>query len=321
MSLTEAIDIALSAAPVAVAYSLLGLYAFFVVRRRQGAIRWVVFLLGFAWAAALPLLGPVDLPTVRFTAGLWAFVAVLRITDVAWDRYPAPEPRDSLWRFLVTWFVAPDTRWAVDDRERQEFRRAGLRRAARGVVLLAGAVGMLAISTRWPQIHDDVWRQGAWLLVTSALLMPGALALATGVAMLPGLWIDEMFDAPFLSRSPRDFWSRRWNRLFTNAARRHIFRPLLRQRNPALAMVIVFGASALLHEYLVVVSLGTTEGRMTAFFALHCVATLADYRFRRRPPLPRPIAIAMHFTWFWLGFPLFMLAILPAIPIHEVRLW
>ncbi len=307
---------------VAAAYFGLAVYAHYILRGRRGAARGLGYVVGLGVAVAMPWLAPADQPTARFFVALWSFLAAVRLADVAWDKYPAPQPRTSFGWFLFTWICGPDTRWARDDGEVAQFRRAGRRRLGRGVLQVAGALGMFAMSTAWPELHEGLWTQAAWALATTLFLLPGGLAVITGGAMAGlGLWVEETFDNPGLSRSPRDFWSRRWNRLFQAGAQRHIFRPLLRRRRPMLGFALVFGISAVLHEYLVLAAVGEELGLMTAFFGLHGVATFADWRFRHRPKLPRPVAIALHTTWFWAGFPLFMIPVLRCMPIHELRLW
>lgn len=312
---------AIDAACILSAHVVLALFAHYGLRGLRGGIRWAGFVAGTMAALSLPWLAPVEVPLARFVAALWSFLATLRLADVAWDRYPDPRPAGQFGWFLFTWFIGPDARWPTEDHERAELRRAGARRAVRGVAQLGGACAMFAVSTAWPAIHDGLWTQAAWTLATTLFLMPGVLAVASGLAMLPGVWVDETFDSPALSRSPRDFWSRRWNRLFQSAAQRHIFRPLLRRRGPLVAIVAVFVFSAVLHEYLIIASVGATTGAMSAFFGLHCLGTLADWATRHRPRLPRPLAIAAHTAWFWAGFPLFMVPIFQAMPLHELRLW
>ena len=328
MSTEELSALAVRICVVMVAHAALGLYGHYLLRGRTGSTRRSLYLAGFAAAVALPWLAPVDPPLFRFVVALWSFLAAVRLADVAWDRYPAPEPAGSLRWFLLTWISGPDVRWPVDDADRTSARAAGRHRLGRGALQIAGAMGMFALSTAYPAIHDGLWTQGAWVLAVSLFLMPGALAVVTGFAMFAaGVWIEESFDCPLLARSPRDFWSRRWNRLFQASAQRHIFRPLMRQssiprrQRPLAALLAVFVFSAALHEYIIVAAVGRHIGYMTAFFALHGVATWADWRWRSRPALPAPLAIVLHTTWFWAGFPLFMIPVLQAIPIVEVRLW
>ncbi|KAL3894024.1 MAG: hypothetical protein SGCHY_005508 [Lobulomycetales sp.] len=73
-----------------------------------------------------------------------------------------------------------------------------------------------------------------------------------------GVPMKNLFNAPFLSTSPRDFWSRRWNRLFSHCFHRIIFRfrPSQRWGGGTFAMA-VFLLSGIFHEYINYTTLGT----------------------------------------------------------------
>jgi D-alanyl-lipoteichoic acid acyltransferase DltB (MBOAT superfamily) len=143
--------------------------------------------------------------------------------------------------------------------------------------------------------------------------------------MQTGVRIGPMFDAPLLARSPRDFWSRRWNLAFRNLMHRLVFEPIRARGFPRLGVALVFALSAAIHEYLVVAALGRTRGHMTAFFLLHGLATLADGTLARlrggRRLLPRPLAIAAHLVWFLATTPLFFAPVLEIYSVHRWRLW
>ena len=134
--------------------------------------------------------------------------------------------------------------------------------------------------------------------------LAAALDLVFGaVAWLTRAWVGEVFDNPAAALNPREFWSQRWNLVFHNLALRHIFKPLGGRRRFWRAGLSVFLFSALLHEYLVVAALGHTRGHMSAFFALHALATLGYTALHRRrggaPLLPRPLALLAHQAWLW----------------------
>ena len=64
----------------------------------------------------------------------------------------------------------------------------------------------------------------------------------------------------------------------------------------------VFFVSAMLHEVIASVGLKQLDGRMTVFFGIHGLATLVFTAWSHRwpNPLPRPLAIGLHFLWMML---------------------
>jgi D-alanyl-lipoteichoic acid acyltransferase DltB (MBOAT superfamily) len=142
------------------------------------------------------------------------------------------------------------------------------------------------------------------------------VVLAAG--LLAGIEVATVFDMPPIARSPREFWSRRWNRYVHALGFRHLFLPLGGRRHPLLATAAVFVASGLGHEFLVFGALGTAApfGLMTAFFALHGLATVAqmavEARLGRRHVLPRPLAIAAFLAFLLATAPLFL------VPLQEI---
>jgi hypothetical protein len=285
-------------APVAL-YALLRLHA--------GSL-WLLVLC--AASLAVPLLVPADLPMLRFLVGIGALVNVAKAVECLRGRAHDPAMLRPFWRFLFWHSIPPDSTWPVDDAAATNARRAGRRRLLRGAAKLPFVVGLLVLAetmaragmNEWLVLFATLWFTYGWM---------SALAdLVTGLAMQTGIDVVEVFNAPPLARSPIDFWSRRWNLLFVHWARRNLFLPFGGRRRPELALVAVFGVSAVAHEYLVGISLGRMQGYMTAFFLLHGVATLLSAyvaRLRRgRPLMPAPAAVILHVAWLTLTAPLFL---------------
>ncbi len=109
--------------------------------------------------------------------------------------------------------------------------------------------------------------------------------------------------------------------MFRNLGHRVLFQPSARLFGPKLAASTVFIWSIVAHEYLVLASLGHSEGHMTAFFALHGVVTLLVSRFMGKRPWPTPVAIGLHWVWMIATTPLFFAPILHVFPASEWRLW
>ena len=306
-------------------------YARYILVGRRGVARWVLFVSGTLLVASVPALVPTDSlpdwagPVCTFTAAIWALMEAIRLADFAWDRYPDETIRTQAPHFLLTFLVAPDAHW-LEPTARGEARKQGLRVIGRGLAKLPFLFGLLAISTVYPTLHEYWFLQIYWALWTMYFAASaGADFLFIAPYCLAGLSVDEMFDVPPIASSPRDFWSRRWNLVFRTLAHRHIFLPLGGRDRPLLAVSAVFVFSAAVHEYLVVMALGSTQGHMAAFFLLHGAATIAygllSKRRGGRPFMPRPAAIGMHMVFLTVTGWLFFQPFLQVIPAHTFQLW
>lgn len=71
------------------------------------------------------------------------------------------------------------------------------------------------------------------------------------VQILNRVQTEQVVDNPmFSSKSPSDFWGRRWNRLVHGGLKRGVYKPVRSQSSSkALATLSTFVASGLLHEY------------------------------------------------------------------------
>mmetsp|Transcript_43715 Transcript_43715/g.105429 ORF Transcript_43715/g.105429 Transcript_43715/m.105429 type:complete len:237 (-) Transcript_43715:234-944(-) len=71
---------------------------------------------------------------------------------------------------------------------------------------------------------------------------------------LSGCQVDEVMKNPmFESRSPSDFWSRRWNLLIHRVLKGGVYKPVRKHGSITLACISVFLASGLFHEFLLAV--------------------------------------------------------------------
>lgn len=115
------------------------------------------------------------------------------------------------------------------------------------------------------------------------------LVLHFGVARLlsihwrrRGYEARPLFDRPLASRSLGEFWGRRWNVGFRDAAERWIHRPLRRRLGPRGATAAVFAASGVGHDALLSLPAGGGYGRCTLYFAIQLVGVLGGHRLRSR---------------------------------------
>lgn len=133
-----------------------------------------------------------------------------------------------------------------------------------------------------------------------------------GCVILAGYRVDNLFDAPLLSRSPRDFWSRRWNKFINRFALKHV---ALKSRRlpPEGTILLVFGCSGLFHEYFAwgVGGQQAVHGKMMLFFLIQGAAVLVGSKWS--PPLPDRVLNLLTFIWMALTAPLFFTAVQPAV--------
>lgn len=281
--------------------------ALYAVLRLHGGRVWLVTLV--AASLAVPLLVPAGLPMVRFFVGIGALLNIAKAIESVHGRVRDPAMLRSFWRFLFWHTIPPDSSWPAHSDAAASVRSQGRRRLLRGVAKLPFVAGLLALNIAVPRIQTEMWLSVFWTLWFSYAWVSALVDLVTGLAMQTGVHVAEVFNAPPLARSPADFWSRRWNLFFCSWARRNLFLPLGGRRRPALALLAVFAASAVAHEYLVAISLGSTRGHMTAYFMLQGLATLVAIKIARlrhgRPLLPTPAGVSLHVAWFTLTAPLF----------------
>lgn len=155
--------------------------------------------------------------------------------------------------------------------------------AAQAVCALL-AVG--AVVALWP--HTEALGTVARYIVRSLLSAVVVLALAeltTGLVRLvsaaSGASLPPVHDAPYLSRTLNEFWTRRWNLATGSWLRRHCFSPLKR-RGAVLALTGTFMASAVLHAYLFITVDLIVALTWAAFFLAQPPLLLVERRLRVR---------------------------------------
>jgi hypothetical protein len=86
---------------------------------------------------------------------------------------------------------------------------------------------------------------------------------------------------PFLARTPADFW-RRYNRPVHQFLYEDVLKQLRGRQAPIRATLLIFVVSAMIHEYVMSIAIGTVQGYQSAFFLLQGVAVAATIRFKPR---------------------------------------
>lgn len=278
----------------------------------------VVIGLGSAW------LVPEDLPWLRFMVLIPCFVAIGKTWEFCSGKLRDPQMLDSWGRRLLWLLLPPAVSWPDGPDARADARRIGFRVAGRMAAKLVAFVALLGLNSAVP-LHHNLWLSTLWMMFVMYFFFSSIVDMFSLPFRLSGLHLAEMFDAPPLARNPREFWSRRWNLWFTQMTNLLIFQPLGGARRPLLGVSAVFVFSALLHEYMTWVALTRPDGRMTAFFLIHGVATIATTvlgkRLGRKTLMPRWMAIPVHIAWFTLTAPLFFGPIQEAFSMSAWKLW
>lgn len=124
--------------------------------------------------------------------------------------------------------------------------------------------------------------------VTHVCLHTGTLGFGAAISLLAGIKTMDIADNPFfLSKSPSDFWGRRWNCLVHGVLKRGVYKPVRKTTaNAVLAAVATFVASGVLHEYILsVITVDNDDpdavryGMHLAFFAYNAVVFTVEHLF------------------------------------------
>lgn len=267
---------------------------------------WPVLVASQAFAWVIP-------PEWTYARGFGVVFGVL-FAMKAWDlRTRRATDLDLVRRPLgyLVWLLSP----VELRRPRSSFESARQRFDARLRLGKAGAEGLaiwalLRIEAAWPSMHDDPFVSAQWAMW---LLYLSVACLGDLLVVLPmslGLRTAPLFDRPLLARSPREFWTRRWNLVVHRFALRHTFVGWGGLRHPLRTTCAIFVASGLFHEYLVWACLGHAPrhlGWMLAFFLLHGTAVAMEMTaLPIRIRLPRPVTIGLHWLWLSTTAPLFI---------------
>lgn len=295
-------------APLAIVFLTNGYVAF--RRRPLGNFRYILFL--------GPALSPALVPAEQAYRSPWgiltatvttlAIVSAARLVDG--ERFFA-KPRRPLESFL--WMTLPMVR--------QQSLRSASRRTRQALSLFMKGVGKLLVWEllfRLMQAQTVSWFSDYWPLRSAALMcyfvlnLTAAADLLSALCLLAGYDIDLLFDRPLLAASPREFWSRRWNRFISRFALQHVAR---RVRGPEWWMIFtVFATSGVFHEYFAwgVGGSQAAFGSMSVFFLLQGALVWLTSRATSWS-VPRAIGNGLTFGWMTLTAPLFFRAIEPAL--------
>jgi hypothetical protein len=136
-----------------------------------------------------------------------------------------------------------------------------------------GAVFMLSpLVSGWPQAA------AAWItLIGSALVLHFGLFHLLSLAWREaGVRAMPIMQKPLFATSLADFWGRRWNMAFRDAAHTFVFRPLAGRIGVRWAMMAVFFVSGLVHDVVISAAARAGLGLPTLYFLLQGGAVLVE---------------------------------------------
>lgn len=285
-----------------------------LARGPLGNLRWAL--------AAFVLLAPATFPALHSYAPLTWGVADTVLTTMAivsaarlptLDRLLSSASRSRGQIFF--WMTVPVARFWPDEKE------ARARNRQRAPKLLLSALGKrlawepLAYFTTLFEGSLVPWPvRSAVLILYFVLNIIAAADALMAFCLFLGCDVDDLFEAPLFAFSPRDFWSRRWNKFINRFALKHVALPLGKRWGGWGVILGVFVTSGAFHEYFAwgVGGSGARHGYMSLFFLIQGGMVWVGSRFRSSR-LPHFAGTGLTFAWMILTAPLFFAAIEPAL--------
>jgi hypothetical protein len=243
----------------------------------------------------LPLLAPLP-PLSRALLACLGMLGLLKLLQLDFEpRWAAHHP---VWHGLSPFDVSKARPVAT----RFDARLSGL--------LVVHALLLCAVVAALVLLPPDLPLRAAARLLLGAALVYTAMETATeGLRFLHRLFavdVPPIQQAPILSRSEGEYWSRRWNRPVSDWLNEYVFLPLARRRRPRLALLSAFLVSAVFHAWLYFVALGLAAAASVAgFFVLQAPIVMLETKLRiaRWPALA---ARAWTLCWLLATSPLFV---------------
>lgn len=266
--------------------ALVGLHVLLPALRRWPTILCVVALA----ACGLPFLLSESKPIPRVLVAMVTWPIFARML-----RYAAGHERPrGLHDFLQFLMIAAVVRWESPRRP----DRARAWRCILTAVVQSGLAIALIQGMRWLDLRHPVE------LVTAQIRIYLVVAAVFNVyetwLSLRGLDYDPPFDSPFLSRTPAEFWARRWNTWIHAMLHQYVFLPCGGRRHPVRGTFAAFGASGIFHVGLVAAGTLSLSGWMLGYFLLQGALVVGTSRSRffrrlarRRPALTAAMTLAV----------------------------
>ena len=140
----------------------------------------------------------------------------------------------------------------------------------------AFGVGLLWVVARRIPESEELVRGWVGLFGLIFLLHFGSFHLIALFWQAIGVAAEPIMSKPILSKSLSEFWGKRWNLGFRQLAYDLIFRPLHRRIGAAVAGMLVFVASGLIHDLVISVPARGGYGLPTVYFILQGLGVMLE---------------------------------------------
>ncbi len=243
------------------------------------AFPWLVPLGACLLIVSSPWFIPDEFPVLRFLASISAAMLTLKLIDVSLE---LKRQSRVTWQEYVNFLSNPFTlvRRSLGN-ERRPSQRENLTSLMSGTIGCAAAIAVLSVlfSLDWSHVPFLVEHVGK----VTALMLAITNGLTGGAAIwrLSGGTARDFMDRPFIAKTPADFW-RRYNRNVQQFFWQNLFNGKRSRHAPIRTMILVFGLSALLHEWLFLAAVGRFQGYQIAFFAVQGLAAALTARVKVR---------------------------------------
>ncbi len=146
---------------------------------------------------------------------------------------------------------------------------------------------------------------GVLLVAFSLILHFGLLSINAGMWRLSGVGTYYLFRSPAKAKSLNEFWSKRWNLAFSEMTSVAIFRPLKDKTGSAIALMLAFVFSGLLHELALSVPVNSGYGLPLLYFIIQGIIVLVEkVLFSRKVRFLQNSILARVWVFFWLVAPM-----------------
>lgn len=173
--------------------------------------------------------------------------------------------------------------------------------------LLAGAVTIVIAQMLYANLGADYLGAIAIVFLAGCFMVAhfGCSGIVAVVLIRLGFGVAPQFRAPWRAQSLTEFWTRRWNVGFSVMTTLTIYRPLAPKLGRAVAIMLGFLFSGLLHEIVCSVPVGAGYGLPTIYFVSHGCGVLIEQALARcGVALRGPLARVWVYLWVLLPTPL-----------------
>ena len=275
------------------------------------------------WIATLPLLvGPASVIALRERMPAWLFMWALSFAIFAglkWMTWWKARPRitHSAGRslaYLVAW-PGMDAETFLDA-EKHAAKPTAQCWLWAALKTTTGIALLWIVARRVPE-DQNLLRGWVGLFGLIFLLHFGSFHLIALFWQAMGIDAEPIMSKPILSKTLSEFWGKRWNLCFRQLAHEFIFRPLHKRTGVAMAGLLVFAASGLIHDLVISLPARGGYGLPTGYFIVQGLGvTLERSGLGRRLGLQKgPIAwifmvLVTAAPAFWLFHPPFVLRVI-----------